>query len=226
MKLYYHPISTTSRPIMMFAAEHALALDWQIVDLFAGEHLQPAFARINPNGLVPVLEDGDFRLTESSAILKYLAEKIASPAYPADLRRRARVNERMDWFITALSRELGYGFVYPQLFPDHRRPDAAQQAAVLAWAKPNVRRFLGVLDEHWIGPRHDYVCGDTITLADYLGMGLLTLGEAAKVDYSHWRNIVRWLDNLKRRPSFAEANAVFQAQVVAPYAHQAFEPLQ
>ena len=56
-----------------------------------GEHMKPAYAAINPNRLVPVLEDGDFRLTESSAILKYLADKIDSPAYPKDLQEaRAR----------------------------------------------------------------------------------------------------------------------------------------
>jgi len=42
-----------------------------------GEHYQPEYVAINPNRMVPVLEDGDFRLTESSAILKYLAEKPA-----------------------------------------------------------------------------------------------------------------------------------------------------
>jgi len=225
MKLYYHPVSTTSRPIMLFAADHGLDLDWQLVDLFTGEHLQPAFAQVNPNQLVPVLEDGDMRLTESSAILKYLADTVGSPAYPVELRQRARVNERMDWFNTCLSRELGYGFVYPQLFPNHKRPDAAVQAATLAWARPNVRRWLGVLDEHWIGPRNAYVCGGTITLADYLGMGILTLGEAAHVDYSHWRNISRWLANIKQRPTYAEVHDAFHAHVVAPCAALAFEPL-
>lgn len=40
MKLYYHPISTTSRPIMLFAAESGVPLDLQVVDLFTGEHVQ------------------------------------------------------------------------------------------------------------------------------------------------------------------------------------------
>ena len=64
MKLYYHPISTTSRPVMLFAAESGIALDMQVVDLFTGEHFQAPYEAINPNHLIPVLEDGDFRLTE------------------------------------------------------------------------------------------------------------------------------------------------------------------
>src|SRR5687768_11376631 len=74
MKLYYHPVSTTSRPIMLFAAESGIALDFELVDLFKGEHLGEAYCRINPNGQVPVLEDGDFRLTEGATILRYLAD--------------------------------------------------------------------------------------------------------------------------------------------------------
>ena len=81
---------------MLFCAESGIDADFQVVDLFTGEHTKPPYEGINPNRLVPLLEDGDFRLTESSAILKYLAEKSGSPAYPKDLRQRARVNERMD----------------------------------------------------------------------------------------------------------------------------------
>src|SRR4029079_17101653 len=82
LKLYYHPVSTTCRPIMLFAAESGIKLDLALVDLFTGAHYKPDFLAVNPSPQVPVLDDGDFRLTESSAILKYLAEKVNSPAYP------------------------------------------------------------------------------------------------------------------------------------------------
>jgi fatty acid desaturase len=73
MKLYYHPASTTSRVVQQFAVDQGIDLEYQVVDLLTGEHLKPDFAKINPNCMVPVLEDGDFRLTECSAIVKYLA---------------------------------------------------------------------------------------------------------------------------------------------------------
>jgi catechol 2,3-dioxygenase-like lactoylglutathione lyase family enzyme len=84
MKLYFHPVSTTSRPILLLAADEGIVLEPQIVDLFKGEHRQAPYLAINPSGQVPTLEDGDFRLTEGSAILKYLAEKSDSRAYQHD----------------------------------------------------------------------------------------------------------------------------------------------
>lgn len=88
-----------------------------------------------------------------------------------------------------------------------------------------MRRWLGVLDEAWIGPHNRYVCGDEITIADYLGLGILTLGEAARLDYSHWRNVSRWLATMKSRPSFGPAHEAFQTHVVAPCAALEFEAL-
>ena len=140
MKLYYHPASTVSRPVMLFAAENAVPLEMQVVNLFTGEHLEAPFDAVNPSHLVPVLEDGDFRLTESSAILKYLADKTESPLYPQHLQQRACVNERMDWVNTQLCRDLAYGFVYPQVFPGHKRRSDEAQAATLACAS-SLRRL-------------------------------------------------------------------------------------
>ncbi len=114
MKLHYHPASTTSRTVMLFAAESGIPIDIQVVDLFTGEHDNPSLEATNPNHLVPVLEEGGFRLTENSAILEYLADKAGSPLYPKDLRGRARVNEGMDWINTQRCRDLACGLVYPQ----------------------------------------------------------------------------------------------------------------
>lgn len=224
MKLHHHPVSTTSRAVLHFAADQGIVLDLQVVDLFTGEHLQPRFAELNPSRQVPVLEDGSFRLTETTAILKYLAARHASPAYPVDLRLRARVDERLDWFNTGLARDLGYGFVYPQLYPHHRRADDAAQQCTLEWARGHARRWLGILDESLLGPQNDFVCGDRITLADYFGAALLTLGEAVHIDYGHWRHIGRWLARMKARPAWAEVNQAFETQIVAPARAQSFVP--
>ena len=79
MKLYCDPISTTSRPVLLFIAEQGLEVERVHIDLMSGGHLDPAYLAINPNGIVPYLVDGDFGLGESSAILKYLAERFDSP---------------------------------------------------------------------------------------------------------------------------------------------------
>lgn len=217
MKLYYHPVSTACRPVMLLAAESELALEYQLVDLFTGEHLKAPYLAINPSHQVPVLEDGDFRLTESSAILKYLAEKSGSPAYPTQLRQRARVNEMMDWFNTGLYRELGYGLVYPQVLPHLKRPDDKVQAALIAWARDKTRDWLKILDEKLIGPRNAWLCGTGITIADYFGASILTLGEVIRLDYTPYPNIDRWLASMKARPAWAKANEGFYAHFVAPY---------
>lgn len=217
MKLYFHPVSTTSRPIVLFAADSGIPLELEVVDLFTGAHLQPAFAAINPSRQVPVLEDGDFRLTESSAILKYLAEKVGSPAYPADdIRRRARINETMDWLNTGLYRDLGYGLIYPQVLPNYRREDPEVQGATLEWGARKARDWLTILDRHIIGDNR-YLCGDTISIADYLGMGMLTLGEVTKCDYSGFPNVCHWLADMRDRPSYAPTHEAFYLYFVAPY---------
>ncbi len=209
MKLYYHPASTTSRIVMMYAAEEGLDIDMQVVDLFTGEHLKPAYAAINPSLMVPVLEDGDFRLTESSTILKYLADKTGSPAYPKEPRQRARVNEMMDWLNTNLYRDFAYGLVYPQGFPSHRRRSDEAQAATLAWGKEKSKGWLKILDQNLIGPRNGYLCGDRITIADYLGAEMVAVGELIRCNFAGYPNIERWLRNMKALKSWPKVHEVF-----------------
>src|SRR6187431_1553427 len=183
MKLYHHPASTTSRPVMLFAAENRVPLEMQVVDLFTGEHYQAPYEAVNPNHLVPVLEDGDFRLTESSAILKYLADKTDSPLYPKDLQARARVNERMDWVNTQLCRDFAYGFVYPQIFSFHKRRSDEAQQATLQWGKERAQGWIKVLDQHLLGAGNTYLCGDKMTIADYYAAPFVALDELLGGDY-------------------------------------------
>jgi glutathione S-transferase len=89
LTLYMNPVSTASRPVMLFVAEKGLPVKEQVVDLMSGEHKGAAYAAINPNRMVPALVDGDFRMSECSAILKYLASRFDAPEYPKNLEQRA-----------------------------------------------------------------------------------------------------------------------------------------
>lgn len=209
MKLYMHPVSMTSRPVRLFIAENNIDADEQLVDLMTGEHLREPYSKLNPNSLVPMIEDGDFRLTESSAILKYLADKTGSPTYPKDIKQRAKVNEVMDWLNTNFYRDWAYGLAYPQLFPHHKRRSDEAHSATIEWGKENSKKWLKLLDEHWIGPKKQYLCGDQITIADYFGSGLVTLGELIRCDFSQYPNITRWLNNMKKLRTWPKVNEVF-----------------
>ena len=205
MKVYYHPASTTSRPIMLFAAESGANVEFEIVDILGGQQYKDEFLTINPNHMVPVLEDGDFRLTESSAILKYIADTIDSPAYPKSLRARARVNERMDWINTQMSREFVYGFVYPQIFSFFKRDDPGVQAATLAWHRERASGWMKILDRSVLGGNR-YVCGDTLTIADYFAAPFVALGDVIRCDYAAYPNVKRWLSAMKALPSWRKVN--------------------
>jgi glutathione S-transferase len=203
----------TSRPVRLFIAENKIPVEEQVVDLFTGEHYKEPYSSMNPNHLVPMLDDGDLRLTESSAILKYLADKINSPAYPKDLKKRAKVNEIMDWFNTNFYRDWAYGMIYPQIFPHHKRPTEEIHSGTIAWGKERSAMWMQILNDFWIGPKKKYLCGDEITIADYFGIGLLTLGEVVRYDLAKYPNVQRWVNNMKKLQNWAKVNEVFYGLV-------------
>jgi glutathione S-transferase len=206
MKLYMHPVSMTSRPVRLFIAENNLDIEEQVVDLMTGEHLKDPYASMNPNKLVPMIEDGDFRLTESSAILKFLASKFDLPSYPKDLKKRAKVDEMMDWFNTQFYRDFGYGLSYPQIFPHHKRPSDELQQGTIAWGKERAHGWFQILNDYWIGPKNQYLCGDQITIADYFGSCLATLGEIIRCNFKAYPNVDRWLGNMKKLKNWNRIN--------------------
>jgi glutathione S-transferase len=205
MKLYMHPVSNTSRPVRLLIAENRLPVEEQVVDLFTGEHYKEPYISMNPNHMVPMLEDGDFRLTESSAILKYLARRFELASYPRELRAEAKVNEAMDWFNTQFYRDYGYGLAYPQMYPHHKRPSDEAQSATIAWGREKSEDWFKLLDGHWLGAK-PFVCGDDMTIADFLGVCFVTLGEVIRCEFAKYPNVQRWVDRMKKLPSWERVN--------------------
>jgi glutathione S-transferase len=201
MKVHFHPASTASRPVILFCAEEKIAYEPVVVDILKGAHYEEPFVTLNPSKMVPVLEDGDLVLTESSAILKYVAEKAGSAAYPKDIKQRARINERMDWFNTQQYREWGYHLIYPQIFPHHKRPSDESQKSTVEWGREKSEQWLKVLDQNVIG-KHGYLCGDSISIADYFGAEILSAGDLIGVSFHRFPNVDRWMNAMRALPSW------------------------
>ena len=209
MKLYMHPFSTMCRPVRLFCAEQGIQIDEETVDLMTGAHHKEPYASLNPNRQVPLLVDGDLRLTEASAILKYLAEKNNLLSYPANLKKRAKVNEAMDWFNTGYYRDFGYNLVYPQLFAHHKRRSGEAQDGTIAWGKDGSKKWLQLLNDYWIGPQNQYLCGNAMTIADYFGACIVTIADLIGCDLSVYPNVQRWLINMMKLRNWDKVNEVF-----------------
>lgn len=147
------------------------------------------------------------------AILQYLATTHALPVYPQAPRERARVDERLAWFNSQFYRDFGYGLIYPQILPHHRRrSDEANEGAV-AWGLTGTRRWLAVLDQHVLSGSNLFVCGPQVTIADYFGAAVYSLGEMIGFDDSAYPNIRAWMRRMKGLRNWARVNEVFDGAV-------------
>lgn len=211
MKLYCDPISTTSRPVLMFIADQGLDVEIVKVDLMAGGHQDPEYLALNPNGIVPFLVDGDFALGESMAILKYLAIRSDSTAYPQGLQAQLKVDEALAWFATQFHEYFCVMVCYPNMGVPHGM-SPAQLTDLMAYGREKAPRWLEVLDRCML-KEQPYVCGDQVTLADYQGLSFVLLGGLAAYDFSPYPNIQAWIARMKSRPSYAPTFAAFETMV-------------
>jgi glutathione S-transferase len=223
MKVHVDPVTTTSLPVLLFLAEHDLPVDVTPVLLSKGEQTKAEYAALNPGKVVPTLEDGDFILTESSSILKYLAEKTRSGTYPAELKARAHVNEVMDWFNTGFYRDVGFGVVYQTVLPRFHFSNPVTQADVINRGKERSVKWLRLLNDHWLR-ESGFVCGPELTIADYLGSCYVALAEWIAYDIGSYSNIMRWMNAMKSRPSWEKTHVQWNAHAASLRA-QVLQPL-
>jgi len=120
----------------------------------------PEYRRLNPNGLVPVIEDGGFVLWESNAIVRYLARVHgAGTLWPDDAREGADADRWMDWQATAVTPAMfGAFWNLIRLEPDQRSPSAVDESA--AKTEP----LMAILDAHLAG--RSFVAGARYTMGD------------------------------------------------------------
>jgi glutathione S-transferase len=161
MKLYEF---APTRSIRVRWTLQELGVDYEpiTVNLLAGEHRRPEFLKINPAGKLPVLVDGDLVLTESVAIVLYLADKYASKGLiPTDLKERAQLNRWLLFAATELEQPLWRIARHTMLYPEDRR---LPEDVILAGE--DFKAMAAVLEAHVHGQQ--FVLGDTVTVADFV----------------------------------------------------------
>jgi glutathione S-transferase len=169
MKLYGF-LPTRSIRALWTLGELEVDFEFISVNLMKGEHRRPEFLAINPAGKLPVLIDGDFVLTESMAIVLYLAEKYPEKGLlPAGVRARAEVNRWLLFTATELEQPLWRIARHTALYPKERR-----LAEEIPLARQDFLEMAAVMEKHTEG--RQYLVGDTVTVADLAAAYTARLG--------------------------------------------------
>jgi len=192
MKLYY---SETPNPHKACAVAKYLDLPVEFVrvDLARGEHRQPDYLAVNPNGKTPALQDGDVRLWEAHAIMAYLAQKAGSDLWPDDPLEQVEVLRWLNWDTAHFSRHAGRLW-----FQNHYKgvlgfgdPDPAEVDEAMAF----FRQFAAVLNQHLKG--RDTLVGDRLTIADFGVATFLPRAAEAGLPLQDYPEIVRWAERMQ-----------------------------
>lgn len=161
----------------------------------------PAFLAMNPNGKVPVLEDGDTYLWESNIILRYLAEKAGSDLWPQDPVAQRDVMQWQFWETGHFSQAL-LGIYFQRVIKpaiNMGDPDQAVVEEKLEFSE----RFLNVLNGA-LGKR-DFVAGEQLSIADFSIGAVTETTEMANIDISGYQNIQSWLKRMRALKGWSEA---------------------
>lgn len=174
-----------------------------------GEHKGEAYLKINPAGLVPAIQEGDFVLSEGAAILQYIAdEKGLTNWYPTDLKERAKVNQWLHWHHGALRRST-VKILLPSIRKTEVNPEEVQHF------KDHIS-FLNAHLEH-----STFVASNSHpTIADLMlvpEIDQLAHEGFALFDYSAYPNVVRYIQSVKSAvSSYDEVFAPIAAQTILP----------
>jgi glutathione S-transferase len=214
MRLYLFPPS--SRVLAIVALKNHLALDCELnpIDLSRGDQLTPEYLALNPNRKMPTLQDGEFVLWESNAILFYMAAKRPeSGLWPSDLSGQADVLRWLAWESAHWDAE-SCGMVAFEKASKAVLGLGAPDPAFIARGEQNFDRFAGVLDDRLKG--RTWLIGERLTIADFSVGGLVPSAERMGLPVGDWPEILRWYKGLAALPAWREALAAKDA-AMAPW---------
>ncbi|MGI9324846.1 MAG: glutathione S-transferase family protein [Pseudomonadales bacterium] len=197
IKLYRHPLSGHSHRVELLLSLLGINADIIDVDLLQGAHKTPEFLLKNPAGQVPVLEDGDIVLSDSNAILVYLASKYdaTNTWLPTTSYEAAEVQK----CLTAAAGPIAFGPAAARLVNvfgaglDHEK------------AKETAHGILRTLDDHLAS--RNWMVGFTPTVADVANYAYIAHAPEGDVALDNYPNVRSWLRRIETLPGFVPMQA-------------------
>ncbi len=199
LKIWGRNNSINVMKVLWVASE--LGIGFERVDLggpFGGNH-EPGYLKLNPNGLVPTIDDDGFVLWESNSIVRYLAAThSAGGLWPTDPRQRADAERWMDWQLSVLIPSVGPLFLGLIRTPPEKRDAAvletAREASEEAW-----RRLEGVLEDG-----RSYLTGETFTMGDIPAGCFAYRWYSLPIKRPTLPRVEAWYKRLSARPAYRE----------------------
>jgi glutathione S-transferase len=190
IRIHSFPLSGHAHRVELFAGLAGIAHEVINVDLAAGAHKQPDFLALNPAGQVPVIEDGETVITDSNAILVYLARKYAPSFLPADPKLEAEVQK----FLTLAAGEIAFGPAAARLITVFGAPFDPE------FCKATAAKAFGKLEAHLEG--RDFLAGNAPTIADVAIYSYTAHAPEGNISLTPYPNIRRFLSKVEALDGF------------------------
>jgi glutathione S-transferase len=197
MKLYSMHNSNNCRRVN--ATIQHLGLDVEVIEVDMSGLKKPDFLVNNPNGKVPTLVDGDFKLWESRSMMQYVASKKPGNAlWPNDPQRQADIARWQFWECSHLSKGTG-AYAFENLFKKIFMKQDADPVALAAGDK-EWKTFAPVLNAHL--ETHKWLVGDALTLADFSVGACFSYADASGLPWGDYHQIKAWWSRLGEIPAW------------------------
>jgi len=198
LEIWGRPYSSNVIPVIWTANELGLDYVLQLAGGSFGKLDTEAYAKINPNRMIPAIRDGAFTLWESLAIVRYLCDRYgAGGLSPTDMQTRAVADQWMEWSASRAFLPVIYlFFATVRTAPDQRDPEK------IATLRDEAHEALTILDRHLAD--RPFICGDMFTMGD------IPLGCVAyryfnvEVARPALPNVEQWYHRLSERPAYRD----------------------
>jgi len=205
LKIYATPLSANGRKVLAVSRQLGLSPEIHDVNVYRGEGRLPQFLAINPSGKIPTLVDGEFVLSESNAILQYLAEAHGeNRLWSSDSKQRATITQWLFWesahwqptLIAFLSELVGHRLLPERIPKPQHVPD---------WRSASVQPILNTLESGLNA--NAFLAGFEATIADFAVAGMTTYFRAADFPFQRFPRIADWYERIESFDSWRGTQA-------------------